>query len=160
MLVVQAEDGIQDTHELLEFRRVLFRSDDGQWITAAQVGEQAVAASSPAANGRVVVVAGSGSQAVPAVPPALSVAALRNLVDNALRYSPPGSAVDLVADADATTVRFRLTDRGAGLEPDEYRQATQRFCRGRSTGGARGSGLRSEEHTSELQSLMRIPDAV
>src|SRR3546814_20183398 len=69
--------------------------------------------------GRVVVVAGSGSQAVPAVPPALSVAALRNLVDNALRYSPPGSAVDLVADADATTVRFRLTrseERRVGKE--------------------------------------------
>src|SRR3546814_12105052 len=119
--------------------------DDGQWITAAQVVEQAVAASSPEANGRIVVVAGSGGQAVPAVPPALSVAALRNLVDNALRYSPPGSAVGLVADADASTVRFRLTDRGAGLEPDEYRQATQRFWRGPATGSPGGRGLRTGE---------------
>src|SRR3546814_17533469 len=109
MLVVQAEDGIQDTHELLEFRRVLFRSDDGQWITAAQVVEQAVAASSPAANGRIVVVAGSGGQAVPAVLPALSVAALRNLVDNALRHSSPRSDARRVGNECVTTCRFRCT---------------------------------------------------
>lgn len=145
--LADAGEGVQRMRATLDQLLMLARVegrlpfDDGQWITAAQVVEQAVAASSPAANGRVVVVAGSGSQAVPAVPPALSVAALRNLVDNALRYSPPGSAVGLVADADATTVRFRLTDRGAGLEPDEYRQATQRFWRGRATGSAGGSGL-------------------
>src|SRR3546814_13772987 len=79
--------------------------DDGQWITAAQVVEQAVAASSPEANGRIVVVAGTGGQAVPAVPPPLSVAALRYLVANALRYSPPVNAVGLFADVDASTSR-------------------------------------------------------
>src|SRR3546814_11872799 len=83
--------------------------DDGQWITAAQVVEQAVAASSPEANGRIVVVAGSGGQAVPAVPPALSVAALRNLVDNALRYSPPRSEERRVGKGCVRTCRSRLS---------------------------------------------------
>src|SRR3546814_18942817 len=89
--------------------------DDGQWITDAQVVEQAVAASSPEANGRIVVVAGSGGQAVPAVPPVLSVAALRNLADNALPYSPPGSALGIVTDSGAPPARVRLTGPWPGF---------------------------------------------
>lgn len=115
--------------------------DEGQWITAAQVMERVVSASSVGAVGRVAVDAGTGGDAVLAVPPALAVAALRNLVDNALRYSPVGSPVELIVDADLGKVHFRVIDKGAGLEPGELQQATQRFWRGRAAGGSGGSGL-------------------
>lgn len=145
--LADAGEGVRRMRATLEQLLMLARVegrlpfDEGQWITAAQVVERVVLASTPEAVGRVAVGGGTGGDAVLAVPPALAVAALRNLVDNALRYSPPGSPVELITDADAATVRFRVVDRGPGLEPGEFQQATQRFWRGRAAGGSGGSGL-------------------
>lgn len=64
--------------------------------------------------------------------------ALANLLENALRYSPPDSQVLLRADPGLTELRIHVTDRGSGL-PDEQREALfQPFRRG--TAG-HGSGL-------------------
>lgn len=144
--LADAGEGVQRMRATLDQLLMLARVegrlpfDEGQWITAAQVVERVVSAS-PAEAGRVAVDAGTGGDAVLAVPPALAVAALRNLVDNALRYSPAGSPVQLILDADPDRVRFRVVDRGAGLKSDELLQATQRFWRGRAVGGSGGSGL-------------------
>ena len=63
---------------------------------------------------------------------------LANLLGNALRYSPEGSAVLVRAEPGATELRLHIVDRGPGL-PDEEREALfQPFRRG--TAG-RGSGL-------------------
>jgi K+-sensing histidine kinase KdpD len=64
--------------------------------------------------------------------------ALANLLENALRYSPPGSQVLLRAEPGTTELRIHVLDRGSGL-PDEQREALfQPFRRG--TAG-HGSGL-------------------
>jgi two-component system sensor histidine kinase KdpD len=64
--------------------------------------------------------------------------ALANLLENALRYSPPGSQVLLRAEPGVTELRIHVMDRGAGL-PEEQREALfQPFRRG--TAG-HGSGL-------------------
>jgi two-component system sensor histidine kinase KdpD len=64
--------------------------------------------------------------------------ALANLLENALRYSPPASQVLLRAEPGSTELRIHVTDRGAGL-PEEQREALfQPFRRG--TAG-HGSGL-------------------
>jgi len=87
-----------------------------------------------------------------AVPPALAVAALRNLVDNALRYSPAGSPVEVITWSESESepehgsgsgsVRFRVIDRGRGLQPAGHAHATQRFWRGAmATGNGSGLGL-------------------
>src|SRR5439155_15715789 len=44
--------------------------------------------------------------------------ALANLLENAVRYSPPGSQVLLRAEPGSTELRIHVIDRGAGL-PDE-----------------------------------------
>lgn len=145
--LADAGEGVQRMRATLDQLLMLARVegrlpfDEGQWITAAQVVERVLSATSAEAVGRVALGAGAGGDAVLAVPPALAVAALRNLVDNALRYSPAGSHVELIVDADPGTVRFRVIDRGAGLQPGELEQATQRFWRGRASGGSGGSGL-------------------
>ena len=71
--------------------------------------------------------------------------ALCNLLSNADRVSPPGSAVTLRASADDVSVAFDVTDDGPGFPPDFLRRAFQRFSRAdssraRSQGGA-GLGL-------------------
>jgi two-component system sensor histidine kinase KdpD len=64
--------------------------------------------------------------------------ALANLLENAVRYSPPDSQVLLRAEPGATELRIHVMDRGAGL-PEEQREALfQPFRRG--TAG-HGSGL-------------------
>jgi len=75
-----------------------------------------------------------------AIPEVLLVSALRNLLDNALRYSPPSSMVQLkIASADSGRVCFRVLDEGPGLSDTECKQAVERFWRRCS--GTQGSGL-------------------
>ena len=69
-------------------------------------------------------------------------AILDNLTENALNYSPPGSAVTLTWTSDGETVRLAVLGEGPGLEPDEGERVFQRFYRGSaSRGGASGTGL-------------------
>lgn len=67
---------------------------------------------------------------------------LRNLLDNAIKYSPAGStiAVSLAASGDEAVIRVR--DQGRGLDAEELGNAFRPFWRGsdRATGGT-GLGL-------------------
>jgi signal transduction histidine kinase len=70
---------------------------------------------------------------------------LRNLVQNALRYTPPGGIIVITARAEAENVMLSVADTGAGIAPDELALVFERFYRGdssrtRETGGA-GLGL-------------------
>lgn len=72
--------------------------------------------------------------------PALVGIVLRNLVDNAQRYSPAGTPVTVRLYAQAGSVVLEVLDRGPGVSDDELRRLTERFFRG-SSPGAEGSGL-------------------
>jgi two-component system, OmpR family, sensor histidine kinase QseC len=110
--------------------------DEGEFISAEEVVRRVISASAPEAAR--IVRRGNGGAAVLTVPPALAVAALRNLLDNALRYSPAGSPVELVTEMEGGAVRFRVLDQGRGFQAGDHEQALQRFWRGR---GGSGSGL-------------------
>ncbi|MBM7866760.1 HAMP domain-containing protein [Heliobacterium gestii] len=71
--------------------------------------------------------------------------ALINLVDNALRHTPAGGAVQLGLAAQAESVRFTVNDTGPGLAEADLGRVWERFYRGeksrsRKTPGA-GLGL-------------------
>ncbi|VVE42097.1 ATP-binding protein [Pandoraea fibrosis] len=81
-----------------------------------------------------------------AIPHSMLSTAIRNLVDNALRYSPEGSAVDLTVEMDALRQRYSIevADRGPGLAPEQAAQMGQRFWRadrGRKHGEGAGLGI-------------------
>ncbi|MBU2991675.1 sensor histidine kinase [Octadecabacter sp. 1_MG-2023] len=66
--------------------------------------------------------------------------ALRNLIDNALKYAPAETAV--VIDVSTTpTVNISVLDGGPGFAPDEIATLSGRFVRGKDTGNKVGSGL-------------------
>lgn len=113
--------------------------DEGELLDADEVLDRAVEGIAATDAARIVR-EGGGVPAMLQVPPALAVAALRNLIDNALRYSPPDSRVRVVIECDPDTVRFQVIDRGAGLPREDIESATRRFWRGRA-GGEGGSGL-------------------
>lgn len=75
-----------------------------------------------------------------AVPESLLVCALRNLLDNAMRYSTgPSEVVLRVEMHESHTVAFCVCDEGPGLSEVDCAMATQRFWR-RGT-ASQGSGL-------------------
>ena len=67
--------------------------------------------------------------------------ALVNLLDNALKFSPPGVAVRVVASATATDVRLMVQDAGPGIPLADRERATERFFRGEQARQTPGSGL-------------------
>jgi two-component system sensor histidine kinase QseC len=65
---------------------------------------------------------------------------IRNLVDNAMRYSPDGAQVDLSVKVQGNHVAFQVQDSGAGLSESEMAHLGERFYRVLGTGQT-GSGL-------------------
>ena len=63
-----------------------------------------------------------------------------NLIENALRHTPPGTAVRAQARAAGDEVEVVVEDEGPGLPDDIRNRAFERFVRGGRDGG-RGSGL-------------------
>jgi two-component system, OmpR family, sensor histidine kinase KdpD len=65
-----------------------------------------------------------------------------NLLDNAAKYSPPGSLITMVADADRDAVALRIIDEGPGLPYGDLDRVFDKFFRSASTKGQQpGTGL-------------------
>jgi signal transduction histidine kinase len=67
--------------------------------------------------------------------------AAANLVDNAVKFSPPGSAVAVTATQTADGVEIAVSDHGPGIPEADRSRATERFFRGESARSTPGSGL-------------------
>jgi len=65
---------------------------------------------------------------------------LRNLIDNAIRYSPSGSRVQVDVARDATRTILSVTDQGPGIAVEERENIWRRFYRILGSGET-GSGL-------------------
>jgi signal transduction histidine kinase len=65
--------------------------------------------------------------------PAALKLVLRNLIDNAIRYSGESRWLRIAAHADGSRAHVSVSDRGIGIPDDEVDQVTRRFYRGRRT---------------------------
>lgn len=108
---------------------------------------------------------GSGLPRLPGAEIALGVL-FRNLVDNALRYSPPGSQVRVAVDRASlddgrAALRVRVDDDGPGIPEHERELAFERFHRGlRQSASGTGLGLAIARRIVELhQGSIRLQDA-
>lgn len=82
--------------------------------------------------------------------PDLLMTAFRNLIDNAIRYSPEGSKVGVGLRSRDGLAQVSVTDQGPGISPDEQDRIFERFyridaARSRQTGGT-GLGLSIVKH--------------
>lgn len=97
---------------------------------------------SQAAGRTLRVDAGANLPDISADPELLSLA-LRQLIDNALKYSPPASPIRVTADREGDLVVVRVHDRGPGIPERERDKIFDKFYR--RAGGSRdrvpGSGL-------------------
>ncbi len=69
--------------------------------------------------------------------------ALRNLIGNAIKYTPDGGAVTLASEHDAGMVRIHIRDTGYGMPASELQHVFDRFYRVRNNGHdeIEGNGL-------------------
>jgi len=116
-----------------------FSWDEAQGAYAHEVARLAIRDAAPDAPGRIALNSDGTSHEL-ALPQALAVTALRNLLDNALRHTPPESTVSLDIHSLQDAVCFQVCDDGPGLSAEELTQVTQRFWR-RDTGHGSGLGL-------------------
>jgi two-component system sensor histidine kinase QseC len=121
----------------------------------AGLARQVVAGLAPFALGKEVDVEVRGPEAlfVEGHPDLLFVL-LRNLVDNAIRYSPVGGIVRVDIDRGPDGARITVCDQGPGIAPDQRARIGQRFYRVLGTGES-GSGL----GLSIVQRIVEIHDA-
>ena len=81
--------------------------------------------------------------------------ALRNLLENASNYGPPGTAIDIAARRTGGMIHITVSDRGPGIPDTDLTRVFERFyrvdrSRTRDPGGT-GLGLSIVKHLLELQ---------
>jgi two-component system sensor histidine kinase TctE len=67
--------------------------------------------------------------------------ALHNLLDNAVKYSPPGAEIDVALTVGENGATICVKDTGPGFQLDELDDIPKRFARGANTQDIVGSGL-------------------
>jgi signal transduction histidine kinase len=67
--------------------------------------------------------------------------AVANLMDNAVKFSPPDGVIGLSASTGPEGLRILVTDQGPGIPEEDRLRATERFFRGEAARSTPGSGL-------------------
>lgn len=88
-----------------------------------------------------------------AMNPMLLEQAVTNLIDNAIKYSPPQTRVEVTGHRDGEEVVIGVVDEGRGIEPEHLPRIFERFyrtdrARSRALGGT-GLGLSIVKHVAE-----------
>lgn len=147
--LARAEEGADRLHRTLEQLLLLARVEgslsfeDGVQCSAEQVAKTAIQDAASGARQRVRLHIDERVSSAPLeMPSVLAIAALRNLLDNALRHTPSDAPVELNLETIGNRVRFQVRDHGDGIPEDDLQHLTQRFWRnGQSTGCGLGLAI-------------------
>jgi len=122
--------------ELVELATDSSKAEPAEPVRLAELAGD-VATRAVRRSGREVhVTSEDGTETVVAQPAQLE-RAISNLVDNALKYSPDGTPVDIAVTATDVVVR----DRGPGIAPEDLPRVFDRFYRSTLARSQPGSGL-------------------
>ena len=140
-------EGITRAARLVEQLLTLARSEPGAPVPAAlpidlsELVREAVALTLPLANTRGSTLALLADAPVLVQGDAAALTALvRNLADNAVRYSPPGAQVELRVSMDGAVPTLQVDDSGPGIPAEDHGRVFDRFYR-RANADEPGSGL-------------------
>lgn len=142
-MIRAVDESSRSAGQLLDHATVIYRSDDlvRSPVILSDLVRQTVAGLEPTAAMKDIQLHVDASPAEAEVDPVLMDNALRNVLDNAIKYSPPETVVRVsVSNADGE-IRISVRDQGPGLGEGPADQLTQRFQRGNNTQGIVGSGL-------------------
>lgn len=143
-LIRSADDTARSAGQLLDHATVLYRADQADWaaVDLADLTGAVVARLAPAAEMKDIELRLHGSGPLPAVGDVVLIeAALRNILDNAIKYSPDETVIDITADARGSHACITVADRGRGLGGVSHDRLKRRFRRGTNVADVAGSGL-------------------
>jgi two-component system, OmpR family, sensor histidine kinase TctE len=139
------EESARSASQLLEHAMVLYRSDQLEEVSVdlAEVTRRVVKAYAPTAEMKelaLTFVAPDGAVEVSG-DRLLIESALRNLVDNAIKYSSAETRVEIRLTTEDRVAILTIRDQGRGLSGASAAELAQRFHRGVNAGDVVGSGL-------------------
>ncbi len=146
-IIAQQSDRLDHlTGRLLELSRLegtqSVREAEREWHSILELLDQSVASCSQGSRDKSIRVrVECPPDLVGRINVALMEHALRNLLENAIRYSSPGGDVSLQAGAEQHEVFLSVQDQGLGIDPIHHTQIFERFYRVDSKRKSQGSGL-------------------
>ncbi|MEF7615860.1 DUF4118 domain-containing protein [Aquincola sp. MAHUQ-54] len=114
---------------------------DLQWQPLEEVVGSALSACAPSLAGRPVQVALADDLPLLHLDAVLMERVFVNLLENAAKYTPPGTPVAIGARVDGDKVRVQVDDHGPGLPPGREEAIFQKFERGARESATAGVGL-------------------
>jgi len=114
---------------------------DLQWQPLEEVVGTALAAMSPALQRHPVVVALANDLPLLRFDAVLMERVLVNLLENAAKYTPDGTTIEIAASMVPGALRLTVRDHGPGLPPGREQALFRKFERGRREGSIPGVGL-------------------
>jgi two-component system sensor histidine kinase KdpD len=111
-----------------------------EWVPLVELVGAALTRLETQLAGRPVITAIPDDIPLLSVDPVLVEQLFLNLVENATKYTPTGSEIEIRASRNADEIVVEVADRGAGLPPEEEERVFERFRRGAHPGVA-GVGL-------------------
>ena len=101
-----------------------------------------VAATRLGAGAKMIQLDITGDPLIIDADPILLDQALVNVLQNAVRYSPPSDVIEVAVWRENDRARLRVADHGPGVQPDEYEMIFEKFYRSpRTSAAVSGSGL-------------------
>jgi len=110
----------------------------------------AVAHASVSTDGIDVVVSATPVNLAAVADPARLRQVVVNLVENAIRHSPTGGRVSVLASSGDSGLRIEVADEGPGIPAAERERVFERFTRGATSAGGTGLGLAIARWAVEL----------
>ena len=104
-------------------------STEREWVTPAEIVDAAVAQVEHTLRKHRLSIDADGDRAVQ-VDPRLTSAALAHVLENAGRYSPEGSMINIAAAIEAGELRLIVRDEGRGIAEADLPHLFDRFYRG------------------------------
>lgn len=143
---------VQDIIELSRLQGASVTQEGGPVDINAVIAEAVDRSQLPAESKNISIVVGGRADGKVFGDQDLLVTALRNLIDNAIRYSPANTRVGIGVRSREGLVSISVTDQGDGLSPEDQERVFERFyrvdaARSRQTGGT-GLGLSIVKHVA------------
>lgn len=111
------------------------------WVPVEEIAHSALARVEETLAGRRVELELPEQVLLVPVDPVLVEQALVNLLENAVKYGPPGAPIELRVRGAQGAASFEVSDRGPGLPPGEEERVFEKFYRVPDSSRAGGAGL-------------------
>lgn len=142
-IIRAVDESSRSAGQLLDHATVTYRADDLARVPVdlSELAKQTAGGLEPTAAMKDIRLRLFTVYAQVAGDPVLLENALRNVLDNAIKYSPEETDVTLRITTSGTEARIAVSDEGPGLGEGPAQALTERFRRGSNTQGIVGSGL-------------------